>query len=443
MGAELPLWTVLPFVALLLCIAIMPLAAAHWWEKNGNKAIVSAALSTIIALYLLAMNGAEGFHEIAEKLKEYASFIILLASLYIISGGIYVRGSLSGTPLANTVLLGIGALLASIIGTTGASVLLIRPLLRANHSRVNKAHVVVFFIFVVSNCGGLLTPLGDPPLFLGFLKGVPFLWTLEHLWPQWLLVNLLLLVIFNVYDQVVLDREERQRAGSQLEEVMQHEPLRLEGLYNFAFLGWIVAAIFCAGRFRWPYGVQEGIMLAATVLSYVTTPAVIHKSNKFTFGPIVEVAVLFLGIFITMAPALQILNAWGQDLRADLVKFFMDEPWEYFWASGALSSFLDNAPTYLTFAATAAGKEGVAATGEHYLAEFLNKGPTAVALLKAISCGSVFMGANSYIGNGPNFMVKAIAEENSVKMPSFFGYMAYSSLILLPIFVVVTVVFFR
>jgi Na+/H+ antiporter NhaD/arsenite permease-like protein len=443
MGAELPLWTVLPFVTLLLCIAILPLAAGHWWEHNRNKAIVSGLLAAVVAVYLVATHHEHGVHELFEKLKEYASFIILLASLYVISGGVYVKGSLSGTPLANTSLMAIGAILASIIGTTGASVLLIRPLLRANKSRRAKAHIVVFFTFIVSNCGGLLTPLGDPPLFLGFLKGVPFLWTLERLWPQWLAVNLLLLLLFNVYDQVVLDREERARHGSQLEEAMKHEPVGIEGLLNFVFLGGIVVAIFCSGHFGWPYGVQEGIMLGLAALAYFTTPAANRAANRFTFGPIIEVAVLFIGIFITMAPALQILNAWGQDLRPDLGKFGMDQPWEFFWASGALSSFLDNAPTYLTFAATAAGKEGVAVDGARYLADFLAKGPEAIALLAAISCGSVFMGANTYIGNGPNFMVKAIAEESGVKMPSFFGYMAYSGLILIPIFIVVTLVFFR
>jgi Na+/H+ antiporter NhaD/arsenite permease-like protein len=444
MGADLPLWTVLPFVALLLCVAILPLALPHWWEHNRNKAIVSGGLAAVVAIYLVAVWNHHGVHEIVEKLKEYFSFIVLLLALYVISGGIYIKGSLSGTPLSNTAILAIGAVLASIIGTTGASVLLIRPLLRANKSRVEKAHVVVFFIFVVSNCGGLLTPLGDPPLFLGFLKGVPFLWTLERLWPQWLLVNLALLAIFNVYDQIVLDREERQRPGSQLEEVMKHEPLRIAGLFNFAFLAGVVAAIYCSGHFEWPFGVQEGIMLALAVASYFTTPAANHDGNKFTFGPIIEVAVLFIGIFITMAPALQILNAWGQDLRPDLGPFAMTHPWQFFWASGALSSFLDNAPTYLTFAATAAGIEQIDVEVAKYLKIFLDSGGAkAAALLAAISCGSVFMGANTYIGNGPNFMVKAIAEENGVKMPSFFGYMVYSGLILLPLFLVVTLVFFR
>jgi Na+/H+ antiporter NhaD/arsenite permease-like protein len=442
LGQKLPLWTTIPFVTLLLCIAILPLAAGHWWEHNSNKGIIVCILSVIVTLYMLT-HGSHGLHEILDKVHEYISFIILLAALYIISGGIYVKGSLSGTPLANTGLMAIGAVIASFIGTTGASVLLIRPLLRANKTRVAKAHIVVFFIFIVSNCGGLLTPLGDPPLFLGFLKGVPFLWTLENLWPQWLVVNIALLVIFNVYDQVVFSREERERPGSQLEDVMEHEPVRIDGLLNFAFLAGIVVTIFCAGQFKFPHGAAEIIMLVLTVLAYLTTSAVNRTANKFTFGPIIEVAVLFIGIFITMAPALQILNAWGQGLRPDLGAFFMDDTWEYFWGSGILSSFLDNAPTYLTFAATAAGKEGVELGSDDVLLQFLNKGPSAAALLAAISCGAVFMGANTYIGNGPNFMVKAIAEENGVNMPSFFGYMAYSCAILIPIFIVVTLVFFR
>jgi Na+/H+ antiporter NhaD/arsenite permease-like protein len=276
---------------------------------------------------------------------------------------------------------------------------------------------------------------------LGFLKGVPFLWTLAHLWPQWLVVNLALLMIFNVCDQFVLDREERYRPGSQLEEVMKHEPVRIDGLHNFLYLAGIVVAIYCSGQYGWSFGVQEGGMLALAGLAYATTPAANRAANKFTFGPIVEVAVLFIGIFITMAPALQILNAWGADQRPDLGQFGMQLQWEYFWATGVLSSFLDNAPTYLTIAATAAGQKGILVEGDGYLAEFLVKDGT--ALLAAISCGAVFMGANTYIGNGPNFMVKAIAEENGVKMPSFFGYMAYSAIVLLPLFVVVTLLFFR
>lgn len=443
LGQTLSLATVLPFVALLLCIAIFPLAMPHWWEHNTNKGIIVALLSVPLAAFLIFAIDEHWAWEIMEKIKEYISFMVLLGALYIISGGIYVKGSLSGTPLANTGLLGLGGLLASIIGTTGASVLLIRPLLRANKSRERKAHIVVFFIFVVSNCGGLLTPLGDPPLFLGFLKGVPFEWTLR-LWPQWLLVNVALLAIFNFWDQFVFGKEEKARPGSQLEEVLQHEPIGVLGTLNFLFLAGIVITIYLSGRLTQGdpkyWGISELAMIGLAAAAYLLTPKSNRENNKFTFAPIIEVAVLFIGIFITMAPALQILNAWGKQERDVLgVAFGMDQPWQFFWASGVLSSFLDNAPTYLTFAATACGINGIAVDNSPYLARLKDAAP---GLLAAISCGAVFMGANTYIGNGPNFMVKAIAEENGVKMPSFFGYMAYSGMILIPIFILVTVLFF-
>jgi Na+/H+ antiporter NhaD/arsenite permease-like protein len=439
-GVELPVWTVLPFAGLLLSIAVLPLAAPHFWESNRNKGLVAALFSVPVALYLVAALGSFGVHELGEKVKEYVAFMLLLGSLFAITGGIHVRGSLSGTPLVNTGVLALGGLLASVIGTTGASVLLIRPLLRANAPREQKTHVFVFFIFVVSNCGGLLTPLGDPPLFLGFLKGVPFAWTFQ-LWREWLFVNGCLLVIFNVWDQRVLDLEERERPGSQLEAVMEHEPLRIEGRRNFVFLLGIVATIAAAGRGLgnagepWPFGVQEALMAGISLAAYLATPGRLREANAFGFGPIVEVAVLFAGIFVTMAPALLLLNAHAES-------FGVREPWQFFWAAGALSSFLDNAPTYLTFAATACGLADVPLEGR-YLAEYLALGREAAEILAAISCGAVFMGANTYIGNGPNFMVKAIAEENGVRMPSFFGYMAYSCGILLPLFVLCTLLFFR
>ena len=432
LGAELPVWTILPFAGLLLSIALFPLSAPHFWERNANKALVAALFSLPVVLELVAGFGHEGVHQLGEKAREYVSFILLLGALFAITGGIVVRGSLSGTPLVNTGILALGAVLANLIGTTGASVLLIRPFLRANAPRERKVHIVVFFIFVVSNCGGLLTPLGDPPLFLGFLKGVPFEWTLS-LWKEWALVNGALLAIFNVWDQRVLDAEEFERPGSQLEAVMHHEPLRIEGKRNFFFLGGVIAAIFFAGRGGWPYGVQEGAMAALGVAAFALTPARLRSDNGFTWGPIVEVAVLFAGIFVTMAPALLVLNAHAGTLG-------VREPWQFFWASGALSSFLDNAPTYLTFSATASGLHGIAVEGR-YMAELLAQGDTAAKIVAAISCGSVMMGANSYIGNGPNFMVKAIAEEAGVRMPSFFGYMAYSIGILIPLFVVVTYAF--
>jgi Na+/H+ antiporter NhaD/arsenite permease-like protein len=431
---------VLPFAGLLLAIAVLPLVAHHFWESNRNKGLVAALFAAPVAAYLLLGLGAFGVHELAEKAKEYVAFMLLLGSLFVITGGIHIRGSLSGTPLVNTGVLALGGLLASVIGTTGASVLLIRPLLRANAPRVRKTHVFVFFIFVVSNCGGLLTPLGDPPLFLGFLKGVPFEWTLR-LWKEWLLVNGALLAIFNLWDQRVLDREERERPGSQLEAVMEHEPLRIEGRRNFAFLFGIVATIAAAGSGvgsagePWPFGVQEALMAAIAGGAYLATSERVRAANAFGFGPIVEVAVLFAGIFVTMAPALLLLNAHAES-------FGVREPWQFFWAAGALSSFLDNAPTYLTFAATACGLAEIPLEGR-YLGEYLALGREAAETLAAISCGAVFMGANTYIGNGPNFMVKAIAEENGVRMPSFFGYMAYSCGILVPLFVLCTFLFFR
>jgi Na+/H+ antiporter NhaD/arsenite permease-like protein len=442
LGQALPRAAVLPFVVMLLSIAVFPLAAGHWWEQNRNKAVVAAVLSIPLAIYLVVCFGDAGIHELLHKLKEYISFLALLAALFVISGGIYVQGSLSGTPLVNTGLLAFGAAIASFVGTTGASVLLIRPLLRANAPRQRRAHIVVFFIFIVSNCGGLLTPLGDPPLFLGFLDGVPFEWTLR-LWKEWLLVNGLLLVIFNVWDQVVLDKEEKERPGSQLEQVMQHEPLRVRGLHNLLFLAGVVAVIYASGKGigigngRWPAGMQEGLLTVLGVASYFTTPREIHENNRFSFTPINEVAILFAGIFVTMTPALLILNANAGTLG-------VNQPWKFFWASGLLSSFLDNAPTYLTFVATACGLNGISTAEPGYLASFLELPDSAQApqILAAISCGSVFMGANTYIGNGPNFMVKAIAEENGVKMPGFFSYMAFAVCILIPIFIAVTFVFF-
>jgi Na+/H+ antiporter NhaD/arsenite permease-like protein len=431
---------VLPFAGLLLSIAALPLAAPHWWESNAHKGVVAALFGLPTAVWAALALGDLGRHELLHKGQEYVSFVLLLGSLYAIAGGVHVRGSLAGTPLANTGLLALGGALASVIGTTGASVLLIRPLLRANAPRRDKTHVVIFFIFVVSNCGGLLTPLGDPPLFLGFLKGVPFEWTLA-LWREWLLVNGLLLVAFNVWDQRVLDREEAERPGSQLEAVLEHVPLAIDGKRNALFLLGVVATVYAAGSglgnggTPWPFGVQEALMAALAAASWFATPRRIHEANHFDFHPIAEVAVLFAGIFATMAPALLLLNAHAGALG-------VDEPLEFFWATGLLSSFLDNAPTYLTFAATACGLAGVPLEGR-YLAEFLATAPRAADTLAAISCGAVFMGAMTYIGNGPNFMVKAIAERRGVAMPSFFGYLGWSAAVLGPLMIAVSVLFFR
>ena len=445
LGAQLPLASALPFVALLAAIAVLPLVAPRWWHPNGNKAIVAVAVSLPVLWQLGIAFGEPGRAVLAEMIHDYVGFIVVIGALFVITGGIHIQGSLSGTPLVNTGMLGLGAVLANLLGTTGASVLLIRPLLRANKSRRRTAHIVVFFIFLVANCGGLLTPVGDPPLLLGFLKGVPFEWTLR-LWPQWLTMTASLLVIFNVWDQWALDREERERPGSQLEQVMVHEPLRVRGGVSVAALGAVLLTIIAAGKAAaagrpWAAGTQEVVLVALTLTAYGATASEHRERNAFTFGPIVEVAVLFAGIFVTMAPVLAILNGWSDGARTVLgMRFGVTQPWEFFWAAGALSSVLDNAPTYLTFVASAAGLEGVPAQGRFIGALALD--PGAARLLAAISTGAVFMGANTYIGNAPNFMVKAIAEENGIKMPSFFGYMAYSCAILLPLFVAITFMFF-
>ncbi len=446
LGAQLPLISALPFVALLAAIAVGPLVAPHWWHSNRNKALVAALVSLPVLVQFGVGLGDPGRLVLAEKAHEYIAFIVVIGALFVITGGIHIEGSLSGTPLVNTVVLGIGAVLANLAGTTGASVLLIRPLLRANRSRRRTAHIVVFFIFIVANCGGLLTPIGDPPLLLGFLKGVPFEWTLR-LWPQWLVVTGALLALFNVWDQAVLAREEAERRGSQLERVMVHEPLRVRGGVAAAALVGVLLTIISAGRAAalgrpWGAGIQEAIIVALALIAYHGTAEENREKNAFTFGPIVEVGVLFAAIFATMAPLLEILNAWSQGARTVLgMGFGVTHPWQFFWTSGALSSVLDNAPTYLAFAASAAGLQGVSAHGPFIGALTLQ--PDAARILAAIATGSVFMGANTYIGNAPNFMVKAIAEENGIKMPSFFGYMAYSAGILLPIFVAVTFLFFR
>jgi len=447
LGAELPLWTVLPFMGLLLSIALFPLFLGHWWEKNRHRAIVSFGFAAPVVVYLLAKHGAEGGHELVHKMHEYVSFVTLLASLFIITGGVYIRGSLKATPRLNTAILALGAVLANVIGTTGAAVLLVRPLLRANAGRPRRAHVVIFFIFAVANCGGLLTPLGDPPLFLGYLKGVPFGWT-TRLWREWATANAIILLVFYVWDRFLAGRED---VGAMPAAPASPEPLGIDGGRCFLFLLGIVGAIYAAGAgiFNggepWPFGVQEVAMGAFAALAWFTTPRTNRDRNRFTFGPILEVAILFAGIFITMGPALLVLNAWGQGQREVLgMGFGMRSPGSFFWGTGVLSSFLDNAPTYLTFASTACGIEHIPVEGR-YLGVLLDASHGHVLgprLLEAISCGAVFMGANTYIGNGPNFMVKAIAEENGVEMPGFFGYMMYSGLILIPIFGIVTLLFF-
>jgi Na+/H+ antiporter NhaD/arsenite permease-like protein len=440
MALELPLASVIPFVVLLLCIAILPLAAPRFWESNRNKLIVALLCGVPVGLYVSMQAAAakipfDHAHPVVVALHDYVSFLLLLFALFVISGGIHVKGRLAGTPTVNAAILGLGALLASIIGTTGASMVLLRPLLRANAVRKRKTHLVVFFIFIVSNCGGLLTPLGDPPLFLGFLKGVPFLWTLQLLKP-WLVVNGTLLFLFHLIDAHYFHREDVADTSRDLDLEVERArtPLKIEGWSNVALLAGVVVTLYSAGSNGWPAGVPEAAVLLLALASIVLTPKAIHRENQFSYRPIVEVAALFLGIFLAMVPALVLLNHRGAELPLASARSF-------FWASGVLSSFLDNAPTYLAFTSVAAGMKGVPLEG-HFLANFLALGDDASRLLAAISCGSVFMGANTYIGNGPNFMVKAIAEHHHVKMPSFFGYMAWSVVILIPLFTVVTVLFF-
>lgn len=415
----------IPFALLLLAIALLPLAAPAWWHHTRNKILVVTLLSAPVVIYLARSDP----HLIAEKMAEYLSFIIVIGALFVITGGIHIRGSLSGTPLVNTGMLGLGAVLANVLGTTGASVLLIRPLLRANKRRKRVAHIVICFIFTVANCGGALTPIGDPPLLLGFLKGVPFTWTFG-LWPQWLLMNACLLVIFNVWDQAALNRDERELPGAQHEEVLKHEPLRIEGAVEMAMLAGVIVTILIS-----PAG-REVVIVGLALIGYLAGSSKRRTLNAFTFGPLVEVVVLFAGIFATMAPVLEMLNAWAQ--RPD---FALHTPAQFFWATGALSSVLDNAPTYLAFAAAAAGLQGLQPHGP-FIGSIASD-PDGARILAALSTGAVFMGATTYIGNAPNFMVRAIAEENGVKMPSFFGYMLYSAGILVPLFVLVSVVFFK
>ena len=402
---------VAPFAALLLVIAILPLAAPRFWASNLRKLAVCALLGLpVLGLYLSRHPQA-----LADAARDYLSFMVLLGSLFVISGGVRVEGDLRATPRVNAAFLALGSLLASLVGTTGASMLLIRPLLQTNAERRQVTHTVVFFIFLVSNVGGCLTPLGDPPLFLGYLQGVPFTWTLR-LAPAWLFTTTLLLLIYVVWDRRAYAREAPADLGRDQVAV---RPLTVTGKENLVLLGGIVLA---AAFWRAPW--REAAMVALTMASLRRTPPALRRANQFSFHPIQEVAAVFFGIFLTMIPALDLLRVHGATLG-------VREPWQFFWATGLISSLLDNAPTYLAFLALAQG-QGLPAEVVGVSHE----------VLLAISLGAVFMGANTYIGNGPNFMVRAIAESRGVKMPSFAGYLAYSAAVLLPVFVLVTLLFF-
>ena len=445
LGESLPLWSVIPFACMLLSIALMPLLAPDFWHHHFGK--VSAFWAATLAIPFLIVYKGTALYEIFHiLLADYVPFIVLLWSLYTVSGGILLRGTLRGTPLVNTVLLIIGTVLASWMGTTGAAMLLIRPFLRANSFRKSRTFMVVFFIFLVANIGGSLTPLGDPPLFLGFLHGVSFFWTFNIL-PHMLFVTVVLLVIYFMMDSYFYRKEVPD--GPPDDGVK--EPLRLEGIHNFIFLLGIVGAVLASGILEWPevhtLGVhralqdwaRDGFLILMGVLSLVTTSFKIRDDNDFTWFPIVEVAVLFVGIFITMVPCLLILKAGAKGELAVLINA-VKEPFHYFYVTGLLSGLLDNAPTYLTFFNTALGSFYPGMAEQPAVDLLMSEN---AVYLKAISTGAVFFGALTYIGNAPNFMVRSIAEEAGTPMPSFFGYiLKYSLIFLVPVFVIMQLIFF-
>ncbi|MEW6515621.1 MAG: sodium:proton antiporter [candidate division FCPU426 bacterium] len=436
---------ILPFTSLLMMIAVFPLfpGVAKWWENNRNKLLVSALCG--VAGVLLFYLPTRDLNHILINYLEYLDFILLLAALYVTSGGIYISGAFAGLPRINTAFLAIGAVLANFLGTTGASMLLLRPLIRANRLRKHKVHLIIFFIFIVSNCGGLLTPLGDPPLYLGFLRGMPFAWTLR-LFPEWLFIQIILLSLFFFMDHIIFRREDEfMKRDLEAEIAAAEKKLHIQGQRNLWFLLLIMATVLFAGYFlqprlenrlplvqaeAWTKIFQAAMLAGIAWFSFRLTPAHLHERNHFNFHPIQEVAALFFGIFGAMLPALAVLAAKAPE-------FHLTQPWQYFWSSGLLSSFLDNAPTYLTFSTLACSSSGISADSFRALALQFPR------LLEAISCGAVFMGALTYIGNGPNFMVKSMAEHAHIKMPSFGGYMLWSFGILLPIFILQTLLFFR
>jgi Na+/H+ antiporter NhaD/arsenite permease-like protein len=435
------LWSIIPFVGLLLSIAILPLvhATAHWWESNRNRLIIALAFGGVtLGYYGFAYDATKALAVLEHAVAaEYVPFIVLLFSLYVISGGICLRGDLAAHPVTNTAFLAVGALAASLIGTTGASMLLIRPLLQTNSERKHVKHTVIFFIFLVSNIGGCLLPIGDPPLFLGYLKGVPFLWTL-NLWFEWAVMCGILLVLYFVWDTLAYRHEEPPDISR---DETQRTPLTLAGKHNLLLLLGVVLCVglvkpgeeFLGLGFNAFQFMRELVMLALVALSLKFTDRGIRMDNQFNYHAIMEVAALFIGIFLSMQAPIEILRASGESLAP-----YLSSPARFFWATGVLSSFLDNAPTYVVFFETAASMTRDDAPGVLRLVDGTTIMP---AMLTAISLGAVFMGANSYIGNGPNFMVKSIAEQSGVKMPSFFGYMAYSVGILIPLFLVVTLIF--
>lgn len=430
-------WSMIPFGLMLLTIAVAPLLVEHWWESNKHKLTVALFLGVPTAVCLIA---GGMLHELEHQLfGDYIPFIVLLLALYVVTGGIHLSGDIKAKPWVNTLFLGLGWLLASFMGTTGAAMLLIRPLLTTNRQRDHKVHTVLFFIALCANCGGLLTPLGDPPLFMLFLRGAEFTWFFS-MWTPWLFTGVLLMIIYYLLDTYYYKREHWTALSADHRE---HTPLEIEGHVNFLYLLGIVLTVAFVNEGvipemgekhapMWLKYMREIVLLSLTGLSlYTTSKKLRYGKNKFSWAPIIEVAVLFLGIFTTMTPALAYLN----DNAASLG---LGETWQFYYMSGALSSFLDNTPTAVAFHSVASGltPEQMLTFGDSFMAGIPE------VLLKAICVGSVFFGAMTYIGNGPNFMVKAIAEENGVKMPSFFGYMLkFSLIVLLPIYILVQLIF--
>ena len=443
-GSRLGVIWAVPFAGILLSIALMPLVAPQFWHHHFGKISAAWTLAFFVPFAYNFGVDAAGANLVHALLAEYIPFIILLTALYTVAGGIYIRGNLHGSPALNCGLLLIGVVLASFMGTTGASMLMIRPLIRANDNRQHKAHLVVFFIFLVSNVGGSLTPLGDPPLFLGFLKGVDFFWTVRFLLPETLFMVISLLVIFYIIDSYYFKKEGVLPADP----TPDTRRIGFDGSANFWLLGAVAGLVLMSGVWKSPVSIDvagtvvglPGIvrdvgLIIITLISLRITAKSVHDSNQFSWAPMQEVAKLFVGIFLTIIPVIAMLKAgtngpFGAIVSAITRPDGSPDPVMYFWATGLLSSFLDNAPTYLVFFNTAGGDPKVLMT-------------TLAPTLAAISAGAVFMGANSYIGNAPNLMVKAVAEDRGVKMPSFFGYMAWSVCVLIPLFVVMTFVWFK
>ncbi len=426
----IPSWMLIPFVVQLLCIAILPLTkAGEWWEENKNKLYISLLLGVPVGIWLCA-NGMS--HELTHQMVyDYVPFILLLMALFVTTGGICIKGDMRATPTTNTIIMSIGWLLASFMGTTGAAMLLIRLLLQTISQRKYKVHTVMFFIAIVANCGGLLTPLGDPPLFLLFQKGVPFGWFMQNMLPEWAVTGVLLLGIYWLIDNYYYRKEPWELLSADARDQVK---VTARGLINIFWLLCVIASTMFINSTYIPAMGEEGapwylkllrewVFIAIIILSMLTTKREVRKDNEFSWTPILEVACVFLGIFATMTPALMFLQQNPLPVT---------EPWHFVYSTGSLSAFLDNAPTAMVFHATASTLpiEGTAVAG------------ISQALMKAICMGAVFFGALTYIGNGPNFMVKSIAEQSGIKMPSFFGYMLrFSLIILLPVFIIVQILF--